>query len=133
MGIGVLTSLIAPATELFTGWQKRKRAREDAAIKINQAVTDAKIEQMRTKGQADIAWEDTALRNAGFKDEITMAIIYTPFILCFLGPWGASIVADGFAAIKENIPDFWCWAFCATVGVSYGLRKFTDVRKFIRG
>lgn len=127
-----IINILSPITELIKGWQERKRVKLENELAVAKAVAEAKIVRLQTQQDADIAWENTALNQSGIKDEVMMAVILVPMVMCFI-PGGANIVREGFTAIHETIPEFWQWAFCATVGVSYGLRKFCDIKSFIKG
>lgn len=128
----LLGNLISPVTQIIKGYQQKKQVKLENELAIATAVTTAKIQRMATKQDSDISWENTALSQSGLKDEAMFIIICTPLVMCFF-PGGAAIVKEGFTAINETIPEFWQWAFMATVGVSYGLRKFTDLVGFMKG
>ena len=128
----LLGNLISPITQIIKGYQQKKQVKLENEMAIARAATNAKIERMQTKQESDISWENTALTQSGLKDEAMFIIICTPMVMCFF-PGGAEVVAQGFTAINETIPEFWQWAFMATVGVSYGLRKFTDLVGFMKG
>ena len=99
---------------------------------IAKASVDAKIRMLEKGQDADIRWENTALQQTGIKDEIMMFVVLTPMAMCFF-PGGAELVRQGFAAMDESLPDYWQYAFYATIAVSYGLRKFTDFKSFMKG
>jgi hypothetical protein len=124
--------LVSPVTEMVKGWQERKKVKLENELKLSNAVTEAKIDRLKTQQMADIAWENTALVNAGIKDEIMMIVILTPMVLCFI-PGGAALVKEGFTAMRESLPSYWEYAFLATVGVSYGLKKWTDLKSIMNG
>lgn len=125
--------LLSPLTEMAKEWQARKRARLENDLALAKATTEAKIQRVMTAQEADIKWEFTALEGSGIKDEVMMAVILTPMVLCFFGDWGAGVVAQGFTAIRDNVPIWWQSAFGATVAVSYGLKKFADFKSFGKG
>jgi hypothetical protein len=127
-----VAGLVSPITDIVKGWQKKKQAKLDGEIAIAKAVNKAKIDRLATEQKSDMAWENTALVNAGIKDEIMMAVILLPMVLCFI-PGGDVIVRRGFTTMRECLPEYWEYAFYATIGVSYGIRKWTDFKSIIKG
>ena len=125
--------LVSPVTEVIKSYQERKKVKLENELAIAKAATEAKINLIQTSQEADIAWENTALNNSGIKDEVVMFIILMPMILCFFGEWGATVVSQGFTAIRDTIPIWWQSAFGATVAVSYGLKKFADFKGLVKG
>lgn len=123
---------LEPVTTLVKGWVDRKKAKQSSEQRINEAATEAKIRRLETSQQGDIAWENTALNNSGIKDEVMMTVILTPMVMCFI-PGGDAIVRAGFAAMNESLPAYWEAAFMATVAVSYGLRKWADLKQLSKG
>ena len=108
---------------------KQKRVldqRENAADhNLQLAIVQAKI----TKAQQDGEWENTALKNSGWKSNALFVVILAPLVMCFI-PGCGPIVRDGFATMDAFIPEWWKWAFGATVGVSYGLKQFTLLKNW---
>lgn len=129
---GFVKGLISPATEALKGWQARKSAKLESDIAINKATTDAKIERIKTKQEGDLAWENTALVNAGIKDEVMMAVVLSPMVACFI-PGLAPYIKEGFQVMNDTLPAYWEYAFYSTVGISYGLRKWTDFKSIMKG
>jgi len=127
----IVTTLLGGGLNIAKGWSDRKKVRLEGELELAKAVTQAKIEQVRTKQMSDVAWENTALVNAGIKDEIMMFVVLLPMVMCFF-PGGDEIVRRGFNAMAESLPDYWEYAFYATISVSYGLRKFVDMKKIIK-
>ena len=109
---------------------KQKRDIAAQEVKQNQALSaalaTAKIRRIQTQQDAEISWEQTALQNAGIKDDVMMFVIVTPMVLCFI-PGMAPYIRDGFTAIDQTVPAWWQAAFGATVAVSYGLKKFSKL------
>lgn len=129
---GLIKGLISPATDMLKGWSARKSAKLGNELKIAEAVTVAKIERISTQQDADIKWENTALVNAGIKDETMMAVILTPMVCCFV-PGLAPYIKEGFQIMNDTLPSYWEYAFYSTVGVSYGLKKWTDFKSIMKG
>lgn len=133
--IGIATIIgegIGVVRDMLQGWRERKQAKLQHEIKVTEATTEAKIDRMKTRQEADIAWENTALVNAGIKDEIMMVIILAPMIMCFF-PGGAEYVKKGFDAMRESLPWYWEWAFFIVLASSFGVRKFVDFMSIKKG
>ena len=120
------------AGTLIEGWQTRRQAKLDSEVRINQAVTDAKIKHMQDQQAADISWENTSLATAGIKDEVMMFIILAPMVACFL-PGGAVVVKNGFAAMQAALPWYWEYGFLTVLAASFGVRKALDFIQIRRG
>ncbi len=121
-----------PIVTLVQGWQKRKTAKTENELALAKAVTEAKIRRAGDALTGDLKWENTALVNAGIKDEVMMFVILFPMVLCFI-PGLAPYVKQGFEIMNESLPAYWEYAFYATIGVSYGLKKWTDIKSIMRG
>ena len=129
--LGVIKTVGGLVSEPIKGWQKRKTAKLESDIKINQAKTDAQIQKISTGQKADIAWENTSISNAGWKDEYWTIIISLPMIMCFI-PGLVLYVERGFEALQKT-PDWYQWAVGIAIGSAFGVRKFTDFMKTRKG
>lgn len=125
-------ALISPVTTIISSWMEKRQAKVQSELRINEAVTEAKIERLKTAQASDIAWETTSLAQAGIKDEIMMFVILTPMVACFI-PGGAEIVKEGFQAMNESLPMYWEAAFMVVLGASFGVRKFIDFMTWKKG
>lgn len=131
-----MVSLILEGVKLIgslaKGWLNKKKAKQDGEIKIATAKAEAQAEDLKEKRANDFAWENTALANAGIKDEIMMLVILVPMVCCFippLRPW----IRDGFLTMKEVLPSYWEYAFYTIIGVSFGVRKWIDFMQIKKG
>lgn len=127
-----IKTIVSPIGTMIEGWQARKTAKLENDLAIANAATQAKIEMLKTGQAADIAWENTALQNAGIKDEVMMTVVLAPMVACFI-PGGAEYVRAGFEAMNASLPSYWEYAFYCTIAVSYGIRKFTDMKSIAAG
>lgn len=128
----LIKTVLGGGVEIARGWSERKKVRLENELEIAKATKDAKISYMQTQQKGDIAWENTALANAGIKDEVMMFVILAPMVLCFF-PGGDEIVRRGFTAMNESLPAYWEYAFYCTIAVSYGLKKIVDLKSIIKG
>ena len=127
-----LSLILNPIGSLVDGWQKRKTAQLESDLAINKAVTDAKINQLATAQQADIAWENTALTNSGWKDEWFTVVLSIPLIMCFI-PGMDVYVRAGFAALQANTPDWYQWSLLVAISASFGYKKLADFMALKKG
>lgn len=130
--LSILGLIVSPITTIITNYQKKKKAKLDSELRINEAKTNSTVKRLETGQQGDIAWENTALNNTGIKDEVMMVVILLPMVMCFF-PGGAELVKTGFLAMKESLPDYWIHAFYALIGVSFGVKKWTDFMSIKKG
>lgn len=130
--LSIITGIFSIASDLVSGWSERKKVKLENELAISRAATESKIIRLQTQQEADIAWENTALNNSGIKDEIMMFVILLPMVMCFI-PGLAPYVKEGFAVMKESLPSYWEYGFYCTIGVSYGLKKWTDFKSIAKG
>ena len=131
--IGQILGVVAkPVTDSVKSWQARKSAKLESDLKVNEAVTKAKIERISTSQHADIAWENLSIQNSGWKDEWFTIVLSIPAVLCFCGPTAAGWVRDGFAALA-GCPQWYQWAFSIAIASSFGYRKIADFMALKKG
>lgn len=127
----LVRSVLGSGIELAKGWQTRKKAKLESDLRINEAATEARIEKVRTGQKADIAWENTSIANAGWKDDYWTIILSIPCVLCFI-PSMVGYVEAGFKALTE-CPDWYKWALLVAIGSSFGYRKIADFMSLKKG
>lgn len=125
-------AVLKPVTTIVDGWQQRKTAQLQADLAVNQAVTQAKIDRLKTAQEADIAWENTALTNSGWKDEWFTVVLSIPLIMCFV-PGLDVYVRAGFAALQANTPDWYQWSMLVAISASFGYKKLADFMALKKG
>jgi len=128
---GFINGLVKPVTEIFKGWQARKAAKLESDLAIEKARTLAKIEHIKTKQQADIAWENLSIDRSGWKDEYFTIVLSVPAILCFI-PGMVDYVRAGFDALS-GCPDWYEWMLGIAVGSAFGYRKIADFMSLKKG
>ena len=128
---GLLKTVGDLIAEPIKNWQRRKQARIESDLRINEAKTEAKIERLKTGQQADIAWENTSITQSGWKDEWFTVVLSIPAILCFI-PGMAEYVQAGFNALRDT-PEWYQWAFLVAIGSSFGYRKIADFMALKKG
>ena len=131
MGWQWLIGLISPAKEVISGWQKRKSAKLDSDLRINEARTQGKIKRLETGQELDAKWEHLSIQNQGWKDEYWTIILSIPCILCFF-PGMVQYVKAGFEALQA-CPQWYKWCLLVAVGSSFGYRKLCDFLNFKKG
>jgi len=129
--LGLIQSVVGAGTSLVSGWQNRKTAKVESKIQIDEAVTNAEIKRIDKRGSADIAWEDTSLKQSGWKDEFWTIIIAIPMVMCFI-PGLVGYVERGFEALEKT--PMWYQALVATAFASaFGVKKFVSFMKLKKG
>jgi len=126
-----IPDLITGGMQWVKGRQDRKMVKLSSELAIAEATTQAKIKRLEAGDLQAATWENTALENAGIKDEVMMTVILAPMVMCFF-PGGAEVVSEGFEAMNRSLPGYWEYAFYATIGISYGIRKLSDFKTFTK-
>ena len=132
---GFLSKIISPITAIagpvVTEWQERKSAKLNSELRVSEAVTEAKIEKVRSAQTADIAWENLSITNSGWKDEFLLIIFSVPLVMSFI-PGLQPFVAAGFVVL-DNTPLWYQSALGVMIASAYGVKKFTDVMHLRKG
>jgi hypothetical protein len=128
---GLISPITAIAVPVIQGWTARKSAKLESDLRVNEAVTEAKIEKVKTAQTADIAWENLSIQNAGWKDEFLLIVFSTPLIMSFI-PFLQPFVVAGFVALSTT-PLWYQSAIGVMVASAYGYRKFVDVMNVRKG
>ena len=132
MFMSIFSAILSPVTSLLDGWQKRKSAKLGHELAVAEAVTAAKIKRLEISQEAGIAWENTSIKNSGWKDEWFTIILSVPMILVFI-PGMAEYVGAGFEALKAHTPEWYQWAFLVAVSSSFGYKKIADFMALKKG
>lgn len=127
----LVTGVLGAGMEMARGWQERKKVRLENELTIAKASTEAKIIRLKTGQEGDIAWENTSIKNAGWKDEWFTVILSIPAVMCFV-PWLAPFVEEGFEALAF-CPEWYKWAFLVAVSSSFGYKKLADFMALKKG
>lgn len=128
---GLVGTVISSVTDHFKSKQEMKKAEQDAKVKILEAKTEANIQRMLTQQEGDIAWENTQISNAGWKDEYWTLVLSIPAIMCFI-PDATPYVKAGFSALNET-PVFYQYFMGGAIGAAFGVKKFTDIMSLKKG
>lgn len=129
--LGLIQAATSAATGALTGWQDRKTSKVKSKIKIEEAEVESTIKRIETRGTADIAWENTSLKQSGWKDEFWTIIIAMPMVMCFI-PGLVVYVERGFEALEKT--PTWYQALVATAFASaFGVKKFVTFMKTKKG
>ncbi len=124
----VIGGLAGAIGDTVSGWytnkQEMAKVEHQSAIELKKAKTEVLINLMREKQIGDIAWENTALQNAGWKDEYWTILLSIPFILCFI-PVAVPHVSAGFQAM-ETMPAWYQWMVSIAISVAFGYCKVAD-------
>ena len=128
---GAIKMVAAPISQVVTGWQARKTAKLDGDLAIARAVTDARVEKVKTGQAADIAWEVTSLDKSGWKDEYWTIVLSIPMIMCFV-PGFVEYVVRGFEALQKT-PEWYRYAIGIAISSAFGVKTFANFMKLKKG
>jgi len=115
-------SLFNMGTEYVKASQARKTTRLNNELGIQDAKTKAAIKKILTSQEGDIAWDNTSLKQSGWKDEFLLILYSIPLILCFV-PSLSDYVREGFTILKET-PEWYQYSLGLMVASSFGHKKF---------
>ena len=127
----IIKMIASPLTEIASGWQKRKTAKLESDLQINEAQTKAQIKKIDTGQHADIAWENKQIDQSGWKDEFWTIVIAIPLIMCFV-PSMVIYVERGFEAL-EKTPDWYQALVSVAVAAAFGVKKIIGFMKVKKG
>lgn len=127
----LVKTVLGGGIELAKGWQERKKAKQNNELAIAKASTNAKIRRLEKEQDADIAWENTSIANAGWKDEFWTLVLSIPCVLCFV-PSMVGYVKEGFEALS-CCPEWYKWALIVAIASSFGYKKLADFMSLKKG
>jgi len=90
----ILSSLISPVTEIVKGWQSRKKVKLEGELAVSRASTEAKVKRLETSLNGDIAWENTSIKNSGWKDEWFTVVLLFPQLCVLSLVWQSMLPRD---------------------------------------
>lgn len=129
--MGLLSPIIGMGRDYLEGRRQVKQAELNHKIKLTELKTGA-AERRATNGQeADIAWENTSLHQAGWKDEFLLLLFSIPLVMCFVPGMDVYVFA-GFEALKGT-PDWYQYSILLMVGGTYGSKKVMEFMKTKKG
>jgi hypothetical protein len=129
--LSIITGLFSMGTAWVQSSQKRKAVKLESDLRVNEAITTAKIKKISTGQHADIAWENTSIQNAGWKDEWFTIVLSIPAIMCFV-PGYAQYISAGFDSLKGT-PEWYQMAFLVAIASSFGFKKLADFMSIKKG
>lgn len=124
----VLTDIIGG---YFTSKQKLKEAELTARLEIMKAKTTATVSLFEQGMAGDIAWENTAISQSGWKDEFWTIILAFPLVTAMI-PWTSEATILGFQTFN-TLPDWYQLALGIAISASFGFKKFADVMALKNG
>ncbi len=95
--------------------------------KVQVQKVNAEIKKKQLTGELDLDLMSVSKEDSTYKDEFVTLVFVAPFILCFCGDWGRTIVSEGFQAIQQA-PDWYKYIVSAVVASAIGMR---GVSKFM--
>lgn len=130
--LGLLTGGVSSGIEIAKEHLAGKRARKQAKLDTELAITKAKAENaislMQSKQAADIAWDTTSVEKSGWRAGWFTVVLSLPIVTCFI-PGMDQYVAEGFQAIQENVPEWYQLAFGVAVASAFGMRELVTFMK----
>ena len=129
--LAAIKATVNMGTSVITGWQARKTVKLEGDLAVAKAITDARIDKVKTGQAADIAWEVTSLDQSGWKDEYWTIVLSIPMIMCFI-PGLVEYVVQGFEALQKT-PEWYRYAIGIAISSAFGVKTFVNFMKLKKG
>lgn len=128
MSLSWLVSPLSGVVDVVGDWFKSNRELKkkelESKLKVMEARSTAIVELYKSGVVGDIAWENSALTQSGWKGNYWTLLISVPCILCWF-PEGQAWVKQGFDALSAT-PDWYQVIFGGAISTAFGLRKVMD-------
>lgn len=123
--LSFLNNIVTSVSNFFSGDVELKKIKDEARIKIEEAKTTLKIEQIKAQSkqlEAVTDWDSIVLHNmrTSYKDEILMFIFIFPFLGAFI-PFFQEPILRGFEIISK-LPYWYMLILIGIVSSTFGLR-----------
>lgn len=119
-----LVDLLQVVPNIVQSYAQRKQAKLESELRVNEAVTTAKIEAVKQGDLSAAQWEHLQVQNSGWKDEWFVVVLSIPLIMCFI-PGLEGYVMQGFNVLSAT-PEYYQWMVGIAVSASFGYRKLAD-------
>jgi len=124
-----ISATLTIVKELFsgpvTGYVERKKAKLESDLRVNEAVTNAKVASAERGELHNNMMESKGIDNAGWKDEFWTIVLSIPLVMCWI-PGLDGWVYDGFY-ILEDTPMWYQYCLGIAIGAPFGVRKIGDM------
>lgn len=123
----ILTTLLGLGGKALEKRQELKEIEIEGRTRVLVAQAEAEVARLNKSIDAEISWDAASVQQMqhSWKDEYLTLMLSAPMILAFLGEWGRTAVAEGFAAV-QGAPDWYKVAFLTTIAASFGIRALVD-------
>lgn len=126
-----VSAIVDSVADWFKTRQAIKQAETESRLKILEAKANATVELYKSGIVGDIAWENAAQQNSGWKDEYWTLIISVPFLLVWI-PGMEEYIHKGFEAF-DLMPDWYQMAVGVAVSAAFGFKKFAEIMSLKNG
>lgn len=116
--------LLQIVPNVVRAYATRKQSKLDSELRVNEAVTTAKIEAVKAGDLSAAAWENLQIQNSGWKDEWFTIVLSIPLVMSFV-PGLEYYVMSGFNVLSGT-PEWYQWALMVAISASFGFRKLAD-------
>jgi hypothetical protein len=125
--LSIITSVLGIGAGFLEKRQALKVIKIEGQTKIAVAQAEAEVTRIQKSADAEVDWDRTAASqmSGSWKDEYLTLLLSAPMIIAFMGEWGRTAAANGFAAIA-TAPDWYKVAFLCTIAASFGIRALVD-------
>lgn len=129
-----IQALLGIGGKAIDRWQEKVQREADAAARILEAETLARIRLAERAQAGEIEWDLSAVEQMKFswKDEWFTLLLSVPLILAFCGPTARAWTKEGFGALAE-MPQWYQVSLGVAIAASFGYRKLVDLMAAWRG
>lgn len=108
------------AAEAYKAHREAKTRLELARLDGELAAEKAWAEWRVKNIDADSAWEESSIRNSGWKDEFVLLVLSLPLVAVFV-PTLAPVILRGFEVLATT-PDWYRWLVVMIYAATFGIR-----------
>lgn len=117
------SAIISGVTSLASGYMDERKRKTESKARIEEAQTEARIQQLKSVQQTESNYDMEALRQTQYswKDEFALLVVVFPFIGAFI-PWTQPYVEQGWIFLSEKTPTEYWYIFSGAIAASMGIR-----------
>ncbi len=127
----LIGEVVGVGRDYLAGRRKVKQAKVEGEIAINTTKVENQQKRLNTVQKADIAWEDTSLKQSGWKDDYWTLVLSVPLMMCFV-PVLVDYAMAGFVALEQT-PLWYRVAVGTAIGSAFGTKSIVNFMRIKKG
>ncbi len=129
--LSIVGEVIGVGRDYLAGRRKVKQAKIEGEIRINDTKVENQQKRLNQGQKADIAWEDTSLKQSGWKDDYWTIVLSLPMMMCFV-PGLVMYAMAGFEALDKT-PLWYRVAVGTAIGAAFGTKQIVNFMRIKKG